>query len=192
MSRFARTRPGRRTSGAAAGLALAALAWGLTPTAPAVAAAPAAIQPCETAASDANCTGQSPGQHQASSHCWRDAYPLPKGDDFEIAQYDAGGTEYEVELWWSPACQSNWAVATGELRSGNILRTFSTKVRRFPSDLDHLGYVMEHGPTVRVPATGFVEVVSPMVYAPTNDTQACVSLPPFTGDADQAVCTDQL
>jgi hypothetical protein len=35
-------------------------------------------------------------------------------------------------------------------------------------------------------------VFSPMVYAPNNKAQACLSLPPFTGNNDQIYCTAAL
>jgi hypothetical protein len=53
-----------------------------------------------------------------------------------------------------------------------------------------VGYLTEHGgPTVLLLAGAAGNAYSPMVYAPQNEAQACLSLPPFSGNPDQIACT---
>lgn len=120
--------------------------------------------------------------------CWdSSAYPVPKGNVVG-SRYDprfmAGDWQYGVNVWYSPTCQTNWAVA--RVTGGNQTQcgvSVSTKIRRL--DGSDGGYQMWHAGWTATCAYGAGIIVSPMVWSPDNQAQACGSL---TSD-DQVACT---
>jgi hypothetical protein len=159
---------------------------------PAVLSAPAsaATAACVDHASNDNCNGQSPEQSDGIRTCMDDGYVVPYGNG-DFVTYDTNGWEFIVTLWYSPRCQSNWAQVSADGLSASSGISYSAKVRRYAGPDG--AYLMEHmpGSVSASPFSWGPDIVSPMVYAPDNPAQACLSLPPFTGAPDQAACTAQ-
>jgi Protein of unknown function (DUF2690) len=147
-------------------------------------AANATVVTCYDAPSNATCNGVSPNQGDPEGRdCWLDAYRVGTGlvgfDQRE--DYDGtSDTQYYVELWYSPTCGTNWSEVDASTYLG---ATFSTKVRRYAGP--NGGYLLEHAQTFDFLPRENGRIYSPMVYAPANKAQACLSLP----NNDQVVCT---
>jgi Protein of unknown function (DUF2690) len=169
-------------------LTAAAAAAALMVTAP---AAEASSTPCVDAPDNTNCNGVSPFQEDSAGYLCanRSAYAVPYGSPDDAWYVDNHLVEYEIQLWYSPTCGTNWAevIATGNGTSGSV--SFSAKVRRY-AGADG-GYLMEHAATYTRNNITYQQIYSPMVYSPDNLAQACLSLPPFTGTPDQISCTGE-
>jgi hypothetical protein len=81
-------------------------AAGVTSTPPDINTEPAQApngSPCRSAPSRASCDKEDP----QASECDQDGTVVPGGQ----VTGPLHGTEFTVELWWSPSCQTNWARA---------------------------------------------------------------------------------
>lgn len=121
--------------------------------------------------------------------CWdSNAYPVPEKTlgYADVAYFWAGDWKYGTEVWYSPDCQTNWAVAY--VAGGNQTQcgiSVSTKVRRYAgADGGYLMYQAYWGSTCSMNSS---IIVSPMVWAPDNPAQACGRL----SSNDQVVCTNE-
>jgi hypothetical protein len=147
-------------------------------------AALAATAACTDAPSNANCNGVSPGQLGSyEAACTNDAERVASGYYVDPNRE----VNYSIHLYYSPHCHTNWARVDAfvNLPAGrNTL--FPIEIRRYAGRDG--GYLMYHAGAVSTYMYGWW-VDSPMVYAPSNKAQACLSLPPFTGNDDQIYCT---
>jgi hypothetical protein len=174
----------------AAGVLCASLACAGLAAAPARAASTPSTPLCMSKPNDADCDGVSSFQADGQGTTCRDsAYPVPGNDPDTVYYTQLNELEtYSVTLWYSTKCGTNWAEVDA-LGNGDSGVAFAAKVRRAGNA--NAGYLMEHGgPDVLLLAGETGTAYSPMVYAPHNEAQACLSLPPFSGSPDQIACTN--
>lgn len=170
---------------AAAGLVAAAVTLVAVPGV-AHAASESSCRTSHTYATQSNCNGAPVSV--GDGVCWdSSAYPVPKGQVTGPAydpRFMAGDWEYGVNVWYSPTCQTNWAVA--RVTGGNQTQcgvSVATKIRR--EDGPDGPYQIWHSAWTTTCAYNASIIVSPMVWSPDNLAQACGSL----ASDDQKVCT---
>jgi hypothetical protein len=147
-----------------------------------VSALPASASPpndslCAAVPSNGNCDG---APIQKYDTCWNYSYQVAYFDYFDQ------GWDIRTELRYSTICESNFAY-TELIKVGNTVGYhLSNKIRR-ASGPDG-GYLMYHAAWYTwfyftPPGTDFL---SPLVYAPDNAAEACLS----NDTSDQIACTD--
>lgn len=171
-------------SGLCALLAATATAATVMATAP---AAQASVTPCVDDPGNTYCNGVMPTQTDSSGNsCFETQWAY-------VVDYlwydDSNFVEYEVELWYSTKCQTNWTVIFADGYPALGTSQFSGKVRRYAGADGP--YLMEHAAVASVSPGTTKTIASPMVWAPDNPAQSCLSLPPFTGSPDQIACTGE-
>jgi hypothetical protein len=155
----------KRLAGGLAALIIAMVALVGLSAAPAQAAS---LNECMRSPGNTTCNGY---QLTKNDYCWQDSYVVTR------TPYTDGGWQFDVQLRYSRACQSNFAYV--EKISGWGWYEYSSKVRR-ASGPDG-GYAMVHAGWTN----GGDWSLSPIVYSPNNQAQACIS----TRANDQAMCT---
>jgi hypothetical protein len=171
-----------------AAVVLSAFALALSGLALAGAANAAPAQPmatengCISGPSNGNCNGVWIDEGGA---CFASSYIVQPNNGGKYF-YSQNGYTFETDLRYSTACKSNFSVTT-LTQPGTGVYQFSGKVRRAAGPDGP--YLMEHGGTYTAyPWSGGAVVISPLVYSPNNQAQACFA----NNSNDQVGCTSLL
>lgn len=141
-------------------------------------AAAAGITSCYNSPNNYNCDGAAIQRYDV---CWNGSYTVAG------FTYNDSGWTFQTTDRYSPQCQSNFAVTEViGTSSPSLLYDVSNKIRRTANGIDG-GYLMEHAAWTQMHSWDSTHplVISPLVFAPHDQTEACIS----TDSNDQAACT---